>query len=192
MNHGQPPRLQHPRPAGRPTAFTLVELIMVVIIIGIVAGMAVPRFANALVNQRLTAATRRLTTDLQLAQRRARLTGQSVTVAFDADTHSYQLVGLSDIDHAGEDYEVRLWAEPYGVLIGAVDAGGDNELIFNGYGEPDSALTITLQAGATARELTAAAGSAEVTITETNAFPAVLPPQASEAAQAAVAEKAGK
>ena len=51
----------------RSSAFTLVELIIVVLIIGIIAAVAVPRFSESLMYHRAEAAAKRIQVDLGLA-----------------------------------------------------------------------------------------------------------------------------
>jgi hypothetical protein len=51
-------------------------------------------------------------------------------------------------------YAVNLAEAPYQITLGAVDLGGDAMLIYSGYGIPDSAGTIVIQAGKYARRIT--------------------------------------
>lgn len=54
---------------------------------------------------------------------------------------------MPDPDVLGSDYVVYLSKSPNEVRIAAVDFGGDNELVFDGYGFADSTGTVTLQVG---------------------------------------------
>ena len=135
-------------------AFTLLELLVVLIVMGVLASIAVPRYAQSLVHQRLEAAARRLIVDLTYAQRRARSTGVSVTVSFNPNTDAYTLVGVADPDHGGADYEVQLRGEPYQAAIVSADFDGDTEVIFDGYGAPDSGGTVIVQVGGYQKTIT--------------------------------------
>src|SRR5947199_7821895 len=70
------------QPARRRGAFTLVELIMVVITAALLAGLAIPRWAGAIQHYRLDLAAQRVTNDLALAQARANFGSAAITVAF--------------------------------------------------------------------------------------------------------------
>jgi len=132
--------------AGR-AGFSLLELVLVVAVLAIVAAIAAPRYANTLANQRLEAAARRIVADLALAQRQAKFSGTSQTVSFDASKSSYRLAGVQKLDRSAGDYTVALAGEPYQVSIVSASFGADAEIIYDGYGVPDSGGTVTIQAG---------------------------------------------
>jgi prepilin-type N-terminal cleavage/methylation domain-containing protein len=128
-------------------AFNLTELAVVVVIIGILAGIALPRYADAVATRRLDAAARRLVVDLSLSRSRARTSSTSQTVAFDVNADRYELVGMDHPDRAGEKYSVHLSDEPYQAKIVSVQLGGDAEIVFDGFGMPDTGGTIVIQVG---------------------------------------------
>jgi prepilin-type N-terminal cleavage/methylation domain-containing protein len=150
-------------------AFSLVELVLVMVIISIFAAMAVPRFAGALTRRRVDAAAQRVQADLALAQRRAKLLSESQTVKFDPDANSYMLVDMENPDHAGEGYTVSLSEEPYKALITSVDLGGDKMIVFDGYGAPDSGGTIAIQLGDTAKTVTIMAATGRTVMADADA-----------------------
>jgi prepilin-type N-terminal cleavage/methylation domain-containing protein len=147
--------------------FSLVELVLVICILSIIAGMAVPRFANAVTRNRAEAAAKRVVEDLTLAQRRARLSSAPQHVLFDGTAGTYRLAGLADPDHPGAEYVVRLGDPPYEVSIANIVFGTDSEIIFDGYGVPDTGGSLIVQVSDYARLISIAAGTGRVTVTET-------------------------
>ena len=126
--------------------FTLIELVIVTMIIGILSVVAAPRFAGALSTYRVEAAAKQLRSDLDKARKHAKTTSASQVVEFDAAGSSYTLPGLPDIDHPSQEYQILVESR-FGAWIVSVDCGGDAELSFDGFGAPDSGAQIVLQAG---------------------------------------------
>ncbi len=131
----------------RRSAFTAVEFIVVLAIVAIFATIAVPRFANSLAQRRVEGAVRRITSDLAFARRRAKLTSTSLTVTFDLGVDAYELEGMQHPDHPGRGYVVSLSDTGYGATIVSADLGDDAEIVFDGYGMPDSGGTIVISVG---------------------------------------------
>jgi len=134
-------------------AFSLVEMVMVIVLLGVMAAIAAPRYASFLREQRLNFADLRLRGDIALAQKRARYLGAAVTMTFTPASHRYAIVGMNDPDKVGASYIVNLAQEPYGVTMSSADLGGDTQLIFDGQGTPDSAGTIVLRLGSQTRTI---------------------------------------
>jgi Tfp pilus assembly protein FimT len=128
---------------------TAVELVVVVLILAIIAAAAVPRYADNLMRARVDAAARRIVADLAAAQARAKATSSNQTVTFVIPPQGslYRIVGMNDPDRPGAAYAVDLTASPYQVTLNSVNLGNDTTLVYNGYGVPDSAGTIVVQAG---------------------------------------------
>ncbi len=131
----------------RHTGFTLLDLMMAIAIIAIVASIATPRYANALTRYRADAAARRVAADFQLARQTAKSTSSSRTVTFDAANHSYVIPNVREFDTAGTMYRVQLQDPPYQAQIVSVDLGGDWQIIFDGFGIPDSGGLVIVQSG---------------------------------------------
>ena len=133
--------------------FTLLELVVVMTIIGIVASIAVPRYANFVARGRADAAARRVVADLTFAQRLARQSGSTQRVSFSTDLDRYLLVGVPDPDHAGQDYGAALLVDPYQARINSVDFDGGSEIVFDGYGVLDNGGTVVVKVGDYARQI---------------------------------------
>lgn len=143
--------------------FTLVELVLVTVILAIFASVAVPRYANFVAQQHVDAAARRIKTDLTLAQRKAKFSSTSQEINFcTGDDSYYEIVGMQDPDHPAKPYVVSLLDEPYRAKIVSAAFGGDAEVVFDGYGMPDSGGTIVIRSGTFQRTITVDADTGTV------------------------------
>jgi prepilin-type N-terminal cleavage/methylation domain-containing protein len=131
----------------RHIGFTLLDLMMAMAVIAIVAAIATPRYANAVTRYRAEAAARRVAADLALARQTAKSTSSSTTVQFDAADDSYLIPNVRELDTVGTMYRVQLQDPPYQAQIVSVDLGGDWQIIFDGFGIPDSGGFVIVQAG---------------------------------------------
>jgi type II secretory pathway pseudopilin PulG len=138
---------------------------MVLAIIAFLATIAAPRITNAVTRQRADAMARRIAADLQYARQRATTTSQSQTVQFVGVT-AYRIVGMPHPDHPGQEYTVNLADDPYGAEGVSADFGGDNELIFDIYGLPDSGGEAVIRVGNHARTITVDAETGEASVSE--------------------------
>lgn len=154
----------HPRPNRR--AFSLVEMLTVLVIIGVLAAMALPRFSSTMANHRADVAATRVAASLHLARRHARNTGTAQSVQFNVNANGYILPSVKDLAHPALAYAVRLADSPYESAIVAADFGGDTELIFDAYGIPDSGGSITIQSGKIQKTISVDVETGKTTITE--------------------------
>ena len=140
--------------AGSPRGFTLIELVIVMTLLTIIGGIALPRYTASLAHHRAAAAARRIAADLAYVRQQARFTSSSKTIAFDLATHQY----------SGSITAVALGDDPYKVALLSVDFGGDAEIVFDGYGNPDSGGTVLIQAGHRQKTITLDGDSGRVTV----------------------------
>ena len=123
--------------------FTLVELVLVILIIGIVSAIALPRFAQANARQRLEAAADRLASDLEKARHEARATSNWVQIAYTRSQEGYNYNAAS-----GQYFQVRFLEPPYHVELANADFGNTTTVTFNGFGIPDNSGYVTLVSSA--------------------------------------------
>lgn len=152
------------KPTGCRRGITLVDTVITVMIIGILAAVATPKFVDAMLYHRAVAAARRVKADLEWSRRQAISGSSAVSVQFDSATERYAIPALPDLDRPGQSYLVDLTSCPYSAEIVSASCGGDEELIFDRYGSPDSGGTITVQAGKYSHTVTVAADTGKVTI----------------------------
>ena len=127
--------------------FSLLELVIVLMIIAALSAIVVPRYSGALARYRAESAARRIAADLEYARAQADSQSASQQIIFDVAANSYQLTGLSGLDHPSLPYFVDLSDDLAGATLVAVDFGGDSTVVFNGYGVPDSGGTIAIKVG---------------------------------------------
>jgi prepilin-type N-terminal cleavage/methylation domain-containing protein len=143
-------RLLTPNPQSLPSAFTLLELLLVIVLLGILAGLASLQVAPLLSRARLERGARQVATDLQAVKMRAIAQNRSFRVTFRSDTRDYVVDKNEDgawQRHALDSHNPGTTADalialPPSVSITAVNSGGDVIFIPRGY--VDAGITITL------------------------------------------------
>ena len=146
------------------TAYSLVELVLVLAIMAIITALAVPRYNNSVWRYRADAAAKRIASDLELAQSRAYSRNASQSAVFSIATNSYQLAGIADLNHPNQPYTVNLADPPYFAVLKSVSFAGSNTISFDGYGQPTNPGSITLVAGVEKRTITVDLSSGQATI----------------------------
>ena len=160
----------------RTSAFTLIELMIVIVIIGIAAGLVLPGFQQSTDTQ-LRAAAQILVADLEYAQTESRVHGDDLRlVVFDPAAGSYFLAASSapatPIAHPidKKPYRIR-WGQGRAhrladVTLGGLSLGGDDQVKFGVYGQLDQTTDglIRLAAGPRSIEITldAISGAASI------------------------------
>jgi len=147
----------------RRSAFSLIELVVAMLVLGILAAVAAPRFAAQLQHHRLEMAVRRVIVDLEAAQSLAYHADAPRTVSFTTGANGYRINGLLDPDRPQDaDYNVFLNQSPYHCTLGAVSFSGGTSVTFNGHGLPDHGGSIQIRSGNLLRTVTIEAGSGRI------------------------------
>lgn len=158
-------RHRRPSTASRGPAFTLIELLIILAIMGIVASMAAP-LVHETAATKLQAAGRLLIADLQFAQSGSIAHPDNLyALRFDTSTATYAVVqggalpfGCSGATVVTNTVDNKPYSTTFGsgraaplddVTIDSVSLDSDNCLAFGTLGETDqtTAATITLRAG---------------------------------------------
>ena len=146
------------------TAFSLLELVLVVAIIAVLSAIALPRYARAVTRYRVQLAGNRIANDLGVARERARSLGASQSVSFDPAGDTYQIPGLESMDGSGGTYTVNLSDKPYKATLVSANFGGSTTVTFDGYGVPDNGGTIVVQIGSVAKTIVLDSSLAKATV----------------------------
>ncbi len=120
---------------------------IVVLVMGILAAAAVPRFVDSLQFHRVESAARHLKADLEHLRQTARLTSRVQTMSFLGLTYSVAGADVRNLDHPGETYSADLAAPPYNIDIATVNFNNGTSVSFDAYGMPSAAGSVLLQAG---------------------------------------------
>jgi len=129
-------RFSRPERSRFSRGMTLIELAMVVLIIGILAMAAAPRYVGSLAHFRVEAAASRIAADLEWARQTARTTGVNQTVIFDQGASTYSMATTADPDHPTASLSVDLSRSEYPVSLTRVDFDGEGQLTFDLNGCP--------------------------------------------------------
>lgn len=148
-------------------AFSLIELVVVVLVMGILAAAAVPRIASSIAYYRIESAAKQIQSDLELARESARYAGNNRTVTFDVSTNSYTLAGVAHPNRPRQTYVVNLSSTDYPVSLVSVAlglAGTSLSVTFDMYGKPDAGGSIVISSAGQQRTVQISGTTAKITI----------------------------
>ena len=141
-----------------------MELVLVAAILAVLAGIASPRYGRAVARYQVAMAAKRVAADLEYASNRARTSSSNLTVTFTPGSDQYQMAGVPDLCDPASDYTVVLTDSPFRSSMTSASFGVDANVIFDGYGVPDSGGTVVVACGSYQKTvvLNAETGKAEV------------------------------
>ncbi len=123
--------------------FSLIELVVVMLIMGIMASVAAPRYFDSFANTRAEAAAKRIAADLNLVRARAIMKGpqEEESVDFFPATEQMHLVDVPDPDDPREPYWIDLSVIYSADLVSATFTNelgftSNQTIKFNLYGQP--------------------------------------------------------
>jgi prepilin-type N-terminal cleavage/methylation domain-containing protein len=143
--------------------FSLLELVLVLAIIATLTAIAAPRYQGSLSRYRADLTARRIFQDLELAQVSAKAKGAALTVRIRQGTDELELFDTAGIDPHENTYCTRLSEPPYRADIATSTFGGDDYIMFDGWGLPDSGGTAVLTVGSETRTITVNAETGKAT-----------------------------
>jgi Tfp pilus assembly protein FimT len=145
------------------SALTLIDMVVTVLLTGILAATAVPRFAAALQRQRVSSAAQRICADIRWLRNTAIASSTSKRIDITIAQSSYTLIGVASPDKAGADYSLQLADGTYATTVVSANLGGDATLTFDLHGQPDSGGTIVIRCGGALSIITVNASTGEAT-----------------------------
>jgi prepilin-type N-terminal cleavage/methylation domain-containing protein len=121
--------------AQRPRAFTMIELVVVILIMSIFAAASAPAFMDSLIFHRVETAARRVKADIDYTRQRARLTSTAQSITFTA-AGTYTISGAKSLQKSTLAYAVDLKKAPYSLDSATANFSNTLVLKFDGYGTP--------------------------------------------------------
>jgi prepilin-type N-terminal cleavage/methylation domain-containing protein len=137
----------HAHPTAR--AFSMIEMVLVIVIIGVIAAIAMPRFADAGSGRRLSSAKAVIEQDIEAIRLRARATGKLHTLIFYPSDEMYVAFEGTDIKRDAIVHSRVLTDEPLSLELSRTNIGGDESVQINAFGDIEKDFSIGILDGGT-------------------------------------------
>ena len=128
------------------SAFTIFELVIVLVILGVILTVMLPTLSSYGDDQKIAAAAQELTSALRYARSEAIRTGSDVEVEIDSDDENFEVKNtLNPLSKTAYIVDFNSSSSMNGVDIVSVGGGsGEVTITFQPDGEPDAGTTIVL------------------------------------------------
>ena len=127
--------------------FSLAELMVGIVIIGIVMAAAIPNFTSYRESQRMATACDRLAAACREGRSRARARNHQIVLDYRTDTNEVAFIDdVNDNGVADDGEAVEVYALPAGITMSATTFTND-QLVFTGRGRALAGGSVTLVAG---------------------------------------------
>jgi prepilin-type N-terminal cleavage/methylation domain-containing protein len=128
-------------------AFTLLELLTVIAVLGIVTAIVTPRYGRSIARTRADAAMERMLADIRRTQALANASSTALKMDLDVDSTSYILPKSRTLDNQTASKRVRLDLGPYFASTLICHLDGKCALLIDAYGRITSTGAIEIRVG---------------------------------------------
>lgn len=125
--------------------YSMIELVIVLAILGVFAGVATVRLANSAERARVEAAARRIVNVIDDARSRARTHSAACKILFSTSPAGFEIKGVTS--GAAELDRLRMDRDPYRVELKTQNLSGDDSLEFDRYGRPATGGRVLVTSG---------------------------------------------
>lgn len=149
-------------------AFSMIELVLVISIIGVTAAIAMPRFADASTGRVLVSAEKLIREDLENVALRARAVGKIHTVVFYPDREVYCVFEGTSIAKEALVLTNNLSSSPYGLDLVGTNLT-DDYCVITAFGEVRPGFTVQVATGGITKSIVIEGAATRDVVTDVSA-----------------------